>query len=234
MAFGDIVRTTVVDSDSGDPISATLSGSPAADNLLVYWVMTFASNTTAGTGLLEAYENINSGNGDITALYYRVVQSGDGTTWEVDLGEADQYAAILSEIEGAFAAAPLDQTGESEATNAGAVAVTASGSTTQADEFVAACWGVRDSDADVTGSSSVDNSFVNLLDEHNSEGFNWHLFVTRATKVLTATGTPTVTMTISGGSNNTVWTNCIATFKKAAGGGGPSIPSMGRTIYVMP
>jgi len=215
MAFGDILFTTAVDSDAGDPISATLSGSRTAGNLLVYWVFTFASNSTAGTGLSEAYENIHSGNGDVAALYYRVIQGGDGNTWEVDLAESDQYAAILSEIEGQFATAPLDQTGESEVTANNNVVVSASGATTQADELAVVCFGVRDA-VNTVDITALSDSFTGLLTEHNALGQAWHMLVARGVKVLSATGTPSCQATLSSANASIQTTNCIATFKKAA------------------
>lgn len=226
MAFGDIVQAAVNDNDGSDPITVTLGVAPTIGNLLVLTCYNFDGAGAPGGTLLEAVERVSALNGDAIGLYYRVVQSGDSTgPWTVDLAAADQWAAILREYEGPCEASPLDQTGSSERDSGSTtLAVTAGGATVQADELVVAAWGLRaeGAGADTAAVDSVDNSFTDLLNEHNSLGQAWHLLVATAKKVLTGTGTPTVTATA--GSLAFEATAVLATFKKSAAGGNVAIP----------
>lgn len=229
MAFGDLVQSKTENGNgSEDPVSLTLDSAPTAGNLLVFALFVGDGPVAPSTaGLLEAVENHDSGQDDATAIYYRVVESGDGQSWAVDLASADQYAAALWEVEGPFAASPLDQTGTNTPTDdASTHQVTAGGATSQSDEYVVAAFGHRTiaGDSNSVQASSYSDSFTERFEVHDSFGGAARKSVSVADKVLAATGTPTTTATYSAATGRS--SGCLATFKKQAegGGGGISIP----------
>lgn len=235
MAFGDLVQSAVADADANATAQATFASAVTPGNLIVVVTQTGDGPLTPNGDLLEAVDNHDTGQDDGHAIGYRVVQSGDGTTWGFTQPSADQFEIILYEFEGPWEASPLDQTGVTAFVDSPtSQAVTASGATTQADELVIATWGDRaiggvGNSAAIAG---VDNSFITLLQEHNNFGNSARKSVGIATKVLTATGTPTVTATFDDTSGRSG--AALATFKKGAGGGGGTVvrPSTLTTLGI--
>lgn len=218
MAFGDMIQTAVANGIS-TTVQATFGSAVTTGNLIV--AVAFSGDgplTVAGT-LAEDINHHDTGQDDGFSIGHRVVQGGDGTTWGFTAPGADQFAIILREYEGPWEASPLDQTGTAAfADLVNTQQVTAGGTTSQNDELVVAAWGFRAMASDFTDTpTSVDNSFADLLNEINLPGA-LQKGVGTARKVLTATGTPTVTATFSGGSGFSCGRSgaLIATYKKGA------------------
>jgi len=226
MAFGDIVQTVITENGDGteDPASLSFGSTPTIGNLIIL-VMGCGDGPLAPStaGLLEAVENHDTGQDDACSINYRVVQSGDGVAWAVDLPSSDQYVGVLMEIEGPWEASPLDQTGTAAAADSQSTeTVTAAGTTSQADEFVVAAVQYRalSGVGNVNDVSSWSDSFVERGESENNEqsGVPTLKGINVATKLLTATGTPSTTATYATTAGRSF--GLMATFKKAAGGGG--------------
>jgi len=225
MAFGDIVQTVIVENGDGteDPASLSFGSTPTIGNLIIL-VMGCGDGPLAPStaGLLQAVENHDTGQDDACSINYRVVQSGDGVAWAVDLPAADQYMGVLMEIEGPWEASPLDQTGTAAAADNQSTETVTAGATSQADEFVVAAVQYRaigGLGGYVNDVSSWSDSFIERGESENLEngGVPTLKGVNVATKLLTATGTPSTTATYAANAGRSF--GLMATFKKAAGGG---------------
>ena len=216
MAFGDIVQgpqgqASLIQAVSSDTvIEVTFTNSPAVGNLIVAVHFTGATDSQAYTGMTEAVPVTDGTNSDQGAIYFRVVQAADGKTWGANSGGADEHGIIVWEIEGPFAASPLDQTAVNAgnpvtAPGSGLMSTGTTGTTSQNDEVAIAI--VTDRGGDSV--SSWSNTFVN-----SERGPMDAKTVFGAFKVLTATGTVETTATMSSGAD--VYMAGIATFKKAA------------------
>ena len=113
MAFGDVVLgPTTKSAASATSVTDTFGSAVTAGNLIVVCHFTGATDSQAYTGMTEAVALTDGPNADQGAIYYRVVQGGDGTTWGADSGGSDEHGMVMWEIEGPFAASPLDQTAQ--------------------------------------------------------------------------------------------------------------------------
>lgn len=226
-AFGDILNFGVNNSGGSTNCTATLGGSPTAGSLIV--AVCFAgddADVVPQGDLLEAIENPDVVQTDTTALGYRYVQSGDGTTWGFTQGSSDQIAAIVREFDGGFETTPLDQTGiTAYATNDTTIIATVDGATSQNDELAVAGWGYRTlaGQAQTITFDSVSDSFTNLLEEVDQDGTGAEKAVGTAIKVLSTIHTPSTTGTFSA-SNSVVFSAgaLMATFKASGGAPAPA------------
>ena len=214
MAFGDIVQSKTNSTASGTSIAVTFDSGVTAGNLILLWHHTGDGTGTAGTGMSTALAMLNSPDADDGGLFYRVVITADGATWGADSSGADEHVLIGYEIEGSFAASPLDQTAYNPGNPVLAPAdndltTGTTGTTAQADEFAAAFVMSRDAGQTI---ASLTNGFVD-----RGELTDTDKIVGAATKVLTATGTVETTWTFVSTPVDD-YLSGVATFKKAAGG----------------
>lgn len=224
VAFGDLVQSAVANAGTGTTISATFASGVTPGNLIVAVAYSGDGPLSVSGDLLLAVDHHDTGQDDGFAGGYRVVESGDGTTWGFTQPGSDQWAIILYELEGPWKASPLDQTDTtafSDETVANSQTAGPTSTTTQNDEVAVAAWGFRrTTDAPQLTISTVSDSFINLLQEDDSFS-DFQKSVAIATKVLTATGTPSTQATFSkGGVGNWRTGALMMTFTKAAEAGG--------------
>ena len=231
MAFGAIVQGPVSQASliqvvgSGTAVTATFDSAVTAGNLIVVVHFTGATDSQAYAGMTEAVAVTDGTNADQGAIYFRVVQGGDGTTWGANSGGADEHGMLMWEIEGPFAASPLDVT----AVNAGnpvtdpgtSFSTGTTATTAQNDEVAFAIVTSRNVFVDV---SAWSNSFTGTLKAGMA-----NKVVVGGFKVLTATGTVETTATLTLGTGGGCMAG-IATFKKAGAGGIPETGVEGMEI----
>lgn len=211
MAFGDIVQGPIAANTSTH--IATLGSNPTVGNLLVFIAGDVAGNLAPGTGLSTAVIVEEPFGVDDLGIFYRIVQGGDDTTWDVSSG--NNTVGILIEVEGPFQATPVDVT----ASNTGAddPPTQTTGTTSTTTNPIGLAIGAityRDTAGAVL---SWSNSFVDLTE--TTSPFQ-ALFV--ATKLLSTLGTVETTATLSGGAGR-AW-GAIAVFK-SSNTGDPVYPS---------
>lgn len=217
MAFGDIVQGPYTAAHASHP-QATLGSAPTAGNLVVLVHIDVAAGSTPDSPLVQAVKHTQVEGSDDLAIYYRVVQGGDGQTYGATSGNDSNI--VLMEIEGPFQSSPVDVTAvnngdvDTSTQTSGTTATTA-----QASEVAVAAIGDRDPAGSASGWT---NGFT-----ERSEGHGTFTSVYVATKTLSATGTVETTATLPTGDGSRNW-GAIATFMKAAGGGGPSPVFFGR------
>lgn len=223
MAFGDIIQTAVFDSDGDSSPDVAFASGVTAGNLIVSACFTGDGGLTPAGDLLEAVDHLDTGQTDGFSLGYRVVQGGDGTTWGWTQDSADQAALINREFEGPWEASPLDQTDTTAHVDDPDPSVAGpTGTTSQNDELAVAAWSkrVRAGGSGTVTVSAVSDSFTDRLNEDNQAATTAMKGVAMAIKVLTATGTPQSSATITADSGAWRVGALLATFKKAAAVGG--------------
>ena len=215
MAFGDVLQTKTASTGSAASVSVTFDSAVTAGNLILLFHSTGSDLSNPGTGMTEALVMDNAPDSDQVALYYRVVITADGATWSAACSPNDENALLGLEVEGPFAASPLDQTAVNSGNPVNApgdadLTTGTTGTTAQADEFAAAIVGGRHSTQTI---ASLTNSFVD-----RGEVGSAAKFVGAGTKVLTATGTVETTWSFD---NTPVddYLSGIATFMKAGAAG---------------
>lgn len=107
----------------------TLNQAPVVGNLLIFIALFYTGDdpvlTPSGWTLKQNYEPNQAG----VAVFYRTVQSGDGTSWNLTpLSVADQNSGFMLEISGMDSTTPFNQLANSTAT--GTPTSLASGSVT--------------------------------------------------------------------------------------------------------
>lgn len=219
MAFGDIIQ--VADNSVGNVPGATsltvAISAAVAGNLLICGHFTGAANSTAPSGFSEAVALTDSGNADQGAIYYKIAEGGE-TSVIPGSATADEHAAIVIEIEGPWAASPLDQTASNGPATRNTTSSGTTSTTTQADEIAVALMTGRSQFALFTAWT---NAFVARGGIASS-----FKYCAVATKLLTATGAQETT---ADHEDSIITMGGIATFKKAAGGGGLLTLDVGGT-----
>lgn len=228
MSFGDTIQTAKA---SGLSVDLTVSFSAAvAGNLLIISEGRQTPMTAGGawgppTGWTILNSSpINSGN-VAGAAYYKIAAGGEtsATTTHTNIGGAGQCA--FAEIEGPFAAIPLDVQAENE-TNLLTVVTSQStgttGTTAQNDELAIAAF-AADQFQNIDGGRAYTNSFTEVAigDLSAARGTGW-----LSKKILTATGT--VECTFSTTDPGDEMYGQMATFKKLGAGGGSVVPVLMR------
>lgn len=210
MAFGDIVQGPYTAAHASHP-QATLGTAPTVGNLIVVVHVDVARTSAGDSPLAQALLVTQVEGQDDLAIYYRVVQGGDGQTYGCTSGNDSNI--VLFEVEGPFQSSPLDVTASSQGDVDPATQSTgATGATAQASEFAVAAIADRDAAGSASGWT---NSFVEL-----SEGHGTYTSVYVATKVLSATGAVETTATLPTGDGSRAWGG-MATFMAA--GSSPSL-----------
>lgn len=217
MAFGDIVQGPYTASHATHP-TASLGVAPTVGNLIVVVHIDVAADSAPDSPLLTARKETQASGGDDLSIYYRVVQGGDGQTYGGTSGNTS--GIILWEVEGPFAASPVDQTaGDQGDVDTTQQASGTTGTTTQADEYAVAAIGDRDPAGNASGWT---NSFVEVGEVNSAFASAY-----AAARVLTATGTYSTAATLPTGDGSRNW-GAIATFKASGGGGPVALEGTGR------
>jgi hypothetical protein len=219
MAFGDTIQTAVGTAVGG---AATLTFSPAATagNILLLMVGRSSTHGVGGSwGTPTGFTNlpntpINSGNLGGGA-WYKIAAGGETTVTTNGTNESGNWCAAGIEIEGPFAASPLDVSTESEANISTVVTSQTSGTTgtTSQNDTVALAGFAADNGSNVDGSRVYSNSFAEAV--FASSGSRACAMIAR--KVLTATGA--VECTFSCTDTGDEMYGLIAVFKKLAAAG---------------
>lgn len=225
MAFGDIIQRAEGSNNGVSSIAATFSGTPVSGNLIVAVHMTGATNSSGCSSSSGSYASAlaltNATESDEAEIYYRIAGASEATEVTATSSASDENAILLIEIEGPFEASPVDLA-EAEARTAGAAsyALATSGTTSQADEVAVAAVYTRDAANNGAGMTWSD-SFVkdDLLSDAVTSAKSIHC----ATKLLTATGTVSTTLTYA---INATGVGGIVTFKQLGAGGGSSIAAI--------
>ena len=221
MAFGDLVGTVKLNHSAAavTELRATLDDTPVVGNLIVAVGMTGAAALVPMTGMSEAQAMTDGPNADEGGIHYRVVEEGDGTSWGCDSGAADEMGIVVFQIEGPFAAAPLDKTAVDGPSDGGAQPQTTgtTATTAQNDEIaIVAAMARDDKSRDLVGTATWSESFVQL----GGQSAYKYKQVNAGGKVLTATGA-IVSACTYGETPADDTMGCIATFMKEAAGGDP-------------
>lgn len=220
MAFGDIIQ--VADNSVGNVPGATsltvAISAAVAGNLLICGHFTGAANSTAPSGFSEAVALTDSGNADQGAIYYKIAEGGE-TSVIPGSATADEHAAIVIEIEGPWAASPLDQTASNGPATRNTTSSGTTSTTTQADEIAVALMTGRSQFALFTAWTNAFVARGGIASSFKSCAV--------ATKLLTATGAQETT---ADHLDSIVTMGGIATFKKAATGGGATYDKVGGAV----
>lgn len=230
MPFGDLIQSNFATAASG--IATVTFSAATAGNLLIFGVGRSAAlaageswGTPAGWSNLP---NTPAATGNVGGVfYYKIAAGGETTVSSAASLEPGNFTAIVVEIEGPFAASPLDQTAEDETNLATVVTSQASGTTgttAQADELLLAFF-ASDSQANIDGSRTYSNSFTELYFPTHANTARAHAFI--ASRVVAATGTYSTTFSCTDTGDEMY--GAIATFKKSGGGGGT--PTRGRVSF---
>jgi hypothetical protein len=164
MAFGDIIQTKTATSGGNTAVQATFDTTPVVGNLIVAIAFTGDGPLTPSGDLIELIDHHDTGQDDGFSIGYRVVQSGDGSTWGFTQPSADEFGIVIREFEGPWETTPADQTGTTAFANTiSTQLVTTAGATSQNDEVAVAGWGYRSGTAsDLDRVTSVDDGFGNI------------------------------------------------------------------------
>ena len=238
MAFGDIVQSkTGTTAQSGaSTLGITMDSALTEGNLWVAACATRAASQSTPSGWSVGKSQDDGPNSDNLTIFYKIIGVAESTTVTFDDSTSGQVLlAACYEIEGAFDGTPLDKTNGANggaSSNQATLSTGTTGTLTQADEFIFATACARIATTRDVSSSSVDSSFVEQVDASaltigygGSAPGDAPSALTAATKLVSATTAENPQFTI----NFTVADQhyeiaAIATFKKAAAGGGISIP----------
>lgn len=219
MAFGDRIQTATNTGTSG-AANVTFSAATAG-NLLVFTITRSAATSAAGDvfSTPSGWANLPAANdsGDNMAAggWYKIAAGGETSVALDGTNESGNWTAIVNEYEGAFDATPLDVVAEDESNTATAVTSQASGTTAttaQNDELAVAYFGIDN------GGNFGTKQYSNSFTEQGVLISGARAGSTQATRVLTATGTYTTTLSYSAGGSADEMYGAIATFKKASSG----------------
>lgn len=225
MAFGDTINTEKGNQASGDA-SITISPTATEGNLLLFGVGRGATHSAGGDwGTPAGWETVHDSGintGNLGAAWFWKISDGTETS-VATAGSGHQGAtqSVYAEIEGPFAASPLDVK-EENATLLSTVGTSISsgttGTTAQNDEIAIAFFASDRFDT-IDGTRAYTNSFTEVVisDGTGSRASSW-----LAKKVLSATGT--VESTFSCTDTGDEMYGSIATWKKEAAGEAPTIP----------
>ena len=90
-------------------VTVTFDSTPTVGNLMIAVHFTRATASTQPSGWTEAVLVNNATEADQLAIYYRVVQSGDGTAYHFG-DDNDNHAVGIFEYSGMATSTPLDVT----------------------------------------------------------------------------------------------------------------------------
>lgn len=187
--------------------TATFGSTPTVGNLMVAHYFTRATTATPPAGWTQAVQSFNATENDSVNVYYRIVQSGDGTGYTWGDGTDDELVRISEwSSSTGWPANPVDKTattGRTTATSSLSSGTTAT--TTQADELSIAAVGLRNI---VANTPNYTNSFTGQT--LVTGGTNTSTLFP-AYKIETATGAKETTVSWSGGAETAI--GCIAVFK---------------------
>lgn len=221
MAFGDLVQQVATTGASGSATSPTISAATAG-NLLVLSLARSGAQTTypSVTGFTALHAVPAEGGPALAGKWWWKISAGGetGVTLADEVG-AGNWRMSLAEFEGPFEASPFDVEAEDESNIAATDTVQPSGTTAttaQADALALALF-VSDSAGSFDTGRSYDNSFTEQFFESATVSAA-RAGMAMASRVLTATGTYTTSMTTTD-TGDEMW-GAIAVWKKSGGGGG--------------
>jgi len=227
MAFGDITQTAQAHVSGVTTATASFSAATAG-NLIVIGT---ASNTAQTWGTTPTDYNVGAqvtnGSGNMSGIFYWKIAVGGETSAALAWSNGGSNARwAMMEVEGAFAASPLDQTIESEANISTAVTSQSTGTTgtTAQNDEVGIAFFASDSSETVETGRGYTNSYTERMWPNAVLGRAGAWF---ATLVLSATGTTETTFSTSDTGDEMY--GALLTFKKyvAAGGLTPRLSLLG-------
>lgn len=217
MAFGDTVQSAQGTGTSGEA-SATLGAGATAGNLIIFAIARSAVTAVTGDwGAISGFTAFpqspgNTGNMG-SAAWWKIAAGGETTVTTASTDETGNWCAAVVEIEGPFAASPLDKSAEDESHISSTATSQSSGTTattTQNDELAVAYIGA-DNGSNVSTTRAYTNSFSEVI--FANSGARASVIV--AKKVLSATGAIETTFSTAGTGDEMY--GAIATFKKSTG-----------------
>lgn len=187
-------------------VTGTWTGATTTGDLLVAFVFTnsFASSLTAPSGWSSAVQRVN-GSTNVAALFYSMNASSQSSqAFSVPSGKS---FALLAEYSGAATSSALDSTGSGTSFSSSST-VSGTATTTANEVWVAGC-GLLTTGLTLSGN----NSFVKEVSATTGTVDQGSYF----DKIVSATGTPSIT--VSWGGTSQTWITLSASFKQAAAGG---------------
>jgi hypothetical protein len=217
MAYGDLIQEKNTFSGTGTTISATFDSALTDGNIMVACHYSSRNGASVPSGWSAAVVLSNPGNSDSGNLSYKIAGVAESTTVTCGNGASGGATLWIGEFEGPWNATPLDQT-SSNGPDLGPATMSTdtTGTTSQNDELAVAMVAGEE----IGPTASWTNSFTEVHDDGDQGSFAKEMAV--ATLLLTTTQTVETTADIDNGNYDAM--ACVATFKKAAAGGGISIP----------
>jgi hypothetical protein len=230
MAFGDTINTYKATGLGAAEASVTITNTPVSGNLLVFGVGRAITHTAGGdwgtpSGWTRIHDSgINTGN--LGGCWFFKISDGTETSVATaGSGFQGTWQAFVAELEGSFAASPLDVAAEDAANIATVVTSQTSGTTgttAQNDELALAFFASDRMDT-VDTSRVYSNSFTEVVftDQQTTRAASM-----LAKKVLSATGTVECTFSVTDTGDEMY--GSVATFKKLVSGGTAIVPIVDR------
>lgn len=215
MAFGGVVQSIQGSAASGES-TATFASGATSGNLIIYAVSYSQTVGVGGawnapSGFTGPIHDIPVATGNLgCAWWYKISTGGETTVTTTITNEAGNYCSALVEIEGPFAAVPLDAIAENQ-DNISAPAISQTSGTTattaQNDEVALAFFGA-DNGSNILLTRTYTNSFTEVIFANSGARASAAI----AIKVLSATGAVECTFATLGTGDEMY--GSMATFKK--------------------
>lgn len=188
-------------------VTFTFASAPTKGNLVVLG-FSWRGDTTVSAVPFTCQLATNGGNGSgiDSAIYYKIADGTEGTTWTFTLSASNKSSGVASEFSGINSSFPLDKTNSNTATGT-AGTTGATGTLSITDELVIALY----SNINTNTWSLYDNSQGEIGQSASTGGAtNTRNTTALATRTTSATTSVNYGATLSGSQ---IWSSAVATFR---------------------